>query len=88
MTLESLKTQWDKQNGKCPYTGYTLVFPSETTAYKKRKSNPYTASIDRIDSSIGYEIGNFEFVCLTVNYAKNGFSKEEMISFFKNMNKD
>ena len=83
LTLDDVKQQWDAQKGKCPYTGYTLQFPSASTHYKKRISSPYFASLDRIDSSKGYVQGNVEFVCLAVNYAKNGFSKEQMIEFFR-----
>jgi len=35
------------------------------------------ASLDRIDSSIGYIEGNVEFVCLFINLSKNSFSRQE-----------
>ena len=77
LTLNDIKTQWDKQNGICPYTNkqMSLVNP-------KGKALPEQASLDRIDSSKGYVQGNVEFVCLAVNYAKNNFSREQMINFF------
>jgi hypothetical protein len=82
LSLEDIISQWTFQNGKCAYTNFELKFPSESTQYKKRPPNPLFASIDRIDSSKGYTKDNVEFVCISVNYAKNGFSKEQMISFF------
>lgn len=83
LTVEDLLEQWKKQNGICPYTKYQMIFPSDSTAYKKREANPYFASLDRIDSNKGYEVGNIEFVCVAVNYAKNGFSRDIMLKFFR-----
>jgi len=83
LTLVDLKEQWDKQKGVCPYTGYSLKFPCLSTHYVKRESNPYFASLDRIDSSKGYSKDNIEFVCVAVNYAKNGFTRSQMLEFFK-----
>jgi hypothetical protein len=49
----------------------------------KHNMNPRQPSLDRIDSSKGYIEGNVEFVCVSINYAKNGFSKQQMIDFIK-----
>lgn len=57
-----------------------MVLPRTAIGFSEH--SPYQASLDRIDSSKGYIEGNVEFVCLAVNYAKNGFSKEQMIEFF------
>lgn len=81
ITLEDLKNQWDKQNGICPYTG--LKLDGNTSIRNKSKFSPYKASVDRIDSSKGYEVGNIEFICLMAQYGKNRFSKEEFIDFCK-----
>lgn len=79
LTLDYLKRVWESQRGICPYTGYPMSLPRNTNHPIK---NPRKASLDRIDSSKGYVQGNVEFVCLAVNYAKNGFSKEQMTEFF------
>lgn len=79
---EYLKELWETQDGMCPYTGKKMELPL-TTQDHHIKGIPTRASLDRIDSSKGYVQGNVEFVCLAVNYAKNGFSKEQMIEFFK-----
>ena len=42
-----------------------------------------TASLDRIDSSKDYLVGNVEIVCMAVNLAKNNFNKKDMIDFIK-----
>ncbi len=81
ITLQDLKNQWDKQNGICPYTGVKLE--NYTGSSNIPKASPYRASVDRIDNSKGYEVGNIEFVSLMAQYAKNRFSKEELIEFCK-----
>ncbi len=82
ITAEYLKEIWDKQNGVCPYTGLKM----QLRDYSK-PSSPANASVDRIDSTKGYIRDNIEFVCMSVNYAKNEFSKQEMLIFFKSINK-
>ncbi len=77
ITIEYLKDLWNQQKSVCPYTKIEMVHP-----LMRGKACPYQASLDRIDSSKGYEIGNVEFVCLFVNYGKNGFSKEQTQDFF------
>ncbi len=76
-----LRELWQKQDGTCPYTGIKMELPHNTQSFHI-KGTPCKASLDRIDSSKGYVRGNVEFVCLAVNYAKNGFSKEQMLEFF------
>ena len=76
LTLEYLKELWEKQKGICPYSGCKMFLH-----LREEKHFPYSSSLDRIDPSKGYEKGNVEFVCLFVNYGKNGFSKESVIDF-------
>jgi hypothetical protein len=84
LSLQYLKNLWEKQNGICPYTGYQIELPKNTQDFNK-KGSPKKASLDRIDSSKGYVEGNVEFVCLAANWAKNGFTKEQMLDFFQNI---
>lgn len=76
ITIDDLKELWNKQNGICPYTGWELILPK----CKIRKS-PKVASLDRIDSSKGYVVGNIQYVSVMVNYAKHDFSIEDMNDF-------
>ena len=78
LTKEFLISLWESQKGKCSYTGITLHLPT----YKHEKS-PRKASLDRIDSSKGYEQGNVEYVCVFVNLGKNGYSRESIKSILK-----
>lgn len=80
LTLEYLRDLWDKQKGICPYTGLKL----QLATYTKNHSNPiYVASLDRIDSSKGYEIGNVQFISTAINYMKGTMSHEDTIKLCK-----
>lgn len=80
LTLEYLKQLWEEQKGICPYTGIQLCLAE----YKANHNNPiYTASLDRIDSSKGYIIGNVQFISTAINYMKNTMSHKETINFCK-----
>jgi len=76
-----LKEIWEKQEGKCPYSGVKLLLQEKRS--NKHPRNPYNASIDRINNNKGYVPGNIEFVSLMAQYAKNTFTKEELIEFCK-----
>ena len=80
LDLMYLKKLWDDQQGICPYTGIKMILPKSTSENNNLQSLK-KASLDRIDSSKGYVIGNVEFVCRAINYAKNSFSKKEMREF-------
>jgi len=63
---------WDlirRSNGKCAVTGLPLEISDAT-------NNPNQPSIDRIDSSTGYSIGNCRLVLLAVNYAMNTWGEK------------
>lgn len=62
------------QNRKCALTGQTLTF-SKTNADRSA-----TASLDRIDSSKGYEPGNVQWVHKDVNRMKNVFPQDYFIA--------
>lgn len=77
LTKQDLWDQWVLQEGKCKYTNIDLLINfTSTTLYKQ-----CTASLDRIDSSKGYEIGNIEWVHKKINIMKNKFTKPEFIEF-------
>jgi len=77
LTINDLKSQWEKQSGICPYTGIKMTLSTR----RKRNPLPYQASIDRIDHKKGYDVGNIQFVSLIANYAKNSFSSMQLIEF-------
>ena len=75
VSKEYLWKKYQSQNGKCYYTD--LDIDLNTRNFKK------TASIDRIDSSLGYIEGNVVWVHKNINIMKNVFSEKEFINFCK-----
>lgn len=80
---EYLKDLWDRQAGKCPYTGLKMVLPESTT--NSNLDTPWHASLDRVDSERGYVRGNVEFVCQFVNLGKRNFQKDVVVRFFESL---
>jgi hypothetical protein len=79
---EFLSELWKKQNGKCAYTGITMILPESKKRFCKYRSIE-KASLDRIDTTKGYLKGNVEFVCQGINFAKHDYSKQEVMSFIQ-----
>jgi len=77
VTLDDLLEIWENQDGICVYSGVKLLHPNE------EGNNLNTASLDRIDSKLGYIKGNLQFVSIICNQAKNNLSHEEMMEFIK-----
>lgn len=75
LTEEYLQQIWEKQEQKCAYTGILLSLHGVV------KRSPTTASLDRIDSSKGYEKGNVHFICYSLNLAKNDFDHDTFTHF-------
>lgn len=77
---------WNSQQGICPLTGWKLNLPPNSRTWSKDKPfSPYSASLDRIDSSIGYVRGNVRFISVMANLAKNVFSDEDVLHFAKSI---
>jgi hypothetical protein len=83
LSVKDIEDLWEKQKGKCAYTGIPLISPTY-----KHLSSPRKASLDRIDSSKGYVKGNIEFVCVFVNLGKNGFNKKEIFDLLQEFKKN
>lgn len=73
ITIEDLVCLWQEQKGKCNYLNVDLILPLRTNDYLKDKSPIYSASLDRIDSGLGYIPGNIQFVSRLLNFAKNSY---------------
>lgn len=73
VTLEDLSEQWDKQNGVCIYSKVKLMHP--VTGFN---SHIYTASVDRIDSSLGYIKENIQFISIAMNHMKANMPEKEV----------
>lgn len=77
ITLEYLAELWEKQKGKCAITGLDM----EVKKANKKQNYFKLASLDRIDSDIGYMKDNVQFVCLPINLAKSNKSDIELKNF-------
>jgi hypothetical protein len=82
ISLNDLKEIWELQNGICPYSGIKLKLMKHGYKFSDIAQSRFEiASLDRIDSSKGYEKGNLVFVSTTVNFMKNSCSVEEIVKF-------
>jgi len=79
ITLEDLKSLWEEQGGKCPFTGYDLILRTHNNCGENL--TPCHASVDRIDNTQGYVKGNIRFVGVMANYARNKFTDAQLINF-------
>jgi hypothetical protein len=70
--IKFLKNLFDKQNSKCAITGIQLELETGTD-----KPNPNRCSLDRIDSSRGYNHRNVWLVCGWVNIMKHTMDMSE-----------
>ncbi len=80
--IEQAWELFTKQNGKCALSGVQLTFSksyNRELAYSERTET--TASLDRIDSSIGYVVGNLQWVHKHINLMKGSLSTEDFIKY-------
>lgn len=73
LTLECVMNLYHEQHGKCALSG----IPMTHIAGRGRVAT--NISIDRIDSSRGYEERNIQLVCCAVNIAKSNWPQEVFI---------
>lgn len=72
ITIQDAWELFQEQKGLCALTGVPIHFAEK---FKDSK----TASLDRIDSSKGYEKGNIQWVHKDINWFKNKWSQQEFI---------
>lgn len=70
LVIQDLQEVWEIQNGTCALTGWKLEIGKD-------------ASIDRINSDIGYQYDNIQFVHKDVNWMKNDFSQDYFVEVCK-----
>ena len=69
ITKDYIISLFNKQNEKCAISGVNLVLD--------KNLGTKDASLDRIDSSKGYNIGNVQWVHKTINIMKNELSEKD-----------
>lgn len=75
ITMEDAYKLFKQQGCKCALSGIPLVFGTNDAST--------TASLDRIDSSFGYEAGNVQWVHKIVNLMKNKLSTKDFLSWIE-----
>jgi hypothetical protein len=75
--VKYLEELFSKQDGKCAISGVPLKFERYKEIHKS------TASLDRIDNSLGYVRGNVQWVHKDVNMARGSMSQESFIKMCK-----
>lgn len=70
LTVAEAAEAFAKQGGRCALTGLPLSF----------QRSDATASLDRIDSSKPYELGNIQWVHKTINLMKNALPQAEFVA--------
>ena len=75
ITIEYVWELFKEQDYRCSLTGWPI-------GWAEAGSN-HTASLDRIDSDKGYEIGNIQIVHKDVNMAKQQYSQDYFIEICK-----
>lgn len=75
---KDLENLYNNQNGLCYYTGIPLSLTT-TLGWKQKKQADFDIlSVDRIDSSIGYQLNNIVLCCIAVNKMKGTSSLLEI----------
>lgn len=69
ITIEDLDKKLVEQGFKCALSGMDISFSGG------KKGKKWTASVDRIDSKVGYVYDNIQFVHKDVNLMKNRFDE-------------
>lgn len=76
LTQSDLEALWEKQGKRCFYTKEPMVLT---------KGAANKVSVDRLDSTIGYEIGNVVLCCSRVNLMKGPLSLDEFKDFIERL---
>lgn len=84
LSLEYLWNLYESQNRRCAYTGIEINMPIFVRQLRG-ENNEDIASLDRMDSSVGYIRGNVQWVCKRVNYMKHTMSDDYFLSWIKSI---
>ncbi len=77
VSIEYLSSLYENQNKKCAYTDIDIVFGIVDDKQSK------TASLDRIDNTKGYVVGNVQWVHKKINLLKHTLSHKDFVELCK-----
>ena len=75
VSIEYLYDLYEKQGGRCAYTGEIINLPINTKQLRG-ENNEDIASLDRIDNDKHYIEGNLQWVCKRINYMKHTMTED------------
>jgi hypothetical protein len=78
ITVEEAVALYENQQRRCALTGLPIEFPT-----RFKEVNGGTASLDRVDSSLGYTIDNVRWVHKAINMMRNKMTDDEFYGFCK-----
>lgn len=82
ITIEQAWEQFLKQNRRCALTGLELSFGEGPQIKQKySKTSTRTASLDRIDSTKGYIVGNIQWIHKDINIMKNDLDTKTFLYY-------
>lgn len=82
LTIEYLWKLFLDQNRKCALSGIELCFGT-LAQVKNRDDRETLASLDRIDSTKGYEVGNVQWIHKKLNIMKQNLNEQVFIDWCK-----
>lgn len=77
LTIDDVADVYEKQEQQCALTGQSIVFPLFG------HPNTAAASIDRINSDLGYTRDNIQLVTKHINMMKQAYTQEHFIAMCK-----
>jgi hypothetical protein len=78
VTTADLAAQFERQRGRCFYTG--IRFAISRTFRGMRQ-----ASLDRVDPSRPYDVGNVVWCLVAINYAKNDYASADFLELLEDI---
>lgn len=84
LTLEYLQELWVSQAGRCAWTGMKLTLPPSSRNWGDVPRGQ-RASLDRVNSTVGYVRGNVQFVSTPLNLAKGDMPEREFVAYLRRL---
>jgi hypothetical protein len=82
ITIDDIKTVYDKQKGLCALTNNKLTH-NKYMLKKERLTEIYNLSVDRKDSRKGYSVDNIQLITNIANQIKSNASNQDFIEICK-----
>lgn len=90
VTIALIVDLWRTQKGICALSGRQMVIPQLRNVGKGKRpprESAHVASVDRIDSNVGYQAGNIQLACYMPNCMKTNMGESEFIEWCQDVAK-